>query len=625
MIKCEICDKECKDVRMLSQHLSIYHKEISKENYYRQYMMSSNDGICPVCGKSTTFLNLSSGYRKHCSKSCGTLDVEVQNRKNNTLLDKYGTTNIYENKDIRENAVKKRKQTTLDRFGVENIFQLPSIREKAQNNSHTEDAINKQKQTCLDRYGVENQFQRDSVRQKMTENNYSQLHTLKRKQTCLKKYGVESIFQLKHVRKLTVSKESIHKIVETKRKNGTFNTSKPENDVYSGLIDMFGITDVKRNYKSDVYPFLCDFYIISLDLYIECNFSWTHGGHWYDNDDISIWKNKSTNSAYYSNAINIWTVRDVNKRNNAKTNKLNYVVFWTYQDFLTWKSLEFPIGHDWEREYTWLPNRKLSNHININKLSDGCQSCSNLAKQMQFQEFFKRELALWSDNSFEKYGTVQSNLYNNRLRYINKNPLELTDLEILRGLNISGKIRAYTTFDNTGMKIFLDKYKPTSIYDPCAGWGERLITCAYRNIEYFGIDINPEVVNGHRKIVSKFNLNRQFTVCTDSSKCTSNKYDTTFTCPPYWNTEIYTKNGAENLSYDSFLEWWKNVIINSNSTLFAYQINQKYKTDMNNVLLECGYQFIEEIVVRNKSSHFTRRNSKNIKTEYESIQVFKKS
>ena len=30
--------------------------------------------------------------------------------------------------------------------------------------------------------------------------------------------------------------------------------------------------------KYDRYPFACDFYISSLDLFIECNYHWTHGG-----------------------------------------------------------------------------------------------------------------------------------------------------------------------------------------------------------------------------------------------------------------------------------------------------------------------------------------------------------
>lgn len=60
--------------------------------------------------------------------------------------------------------------------------------------------------------------------------------------------------------------------------------------------------------------------------------SWTHGGHFFDatsNDDIQTlnkWSNKKT--AYYDNAVETWTVRDVLKRKTALDNNLRYVVFW---------------------------------------------------------------------------------------------------------------------------------------------------------------------------------------------------------------------------------------------------------------------------------------------------------
>ena len=74
----------------------------------------------------------------------------------------------------------------------------------------------------------------------------------------------------------------------------------------------------------------------SLDLFIECNFSWTHGGHWFDesnaNDIMTLeqWKNK--HSEYYDNAIQTWTVRDVKKRKCAEHWHLNYIVFWTLDE-----------------------------------------------------------------------------------------------------------------------------------------------------------------------------------------------------------------------------------------------------------------------------------------------------
>ena len=127
-----------------------------------------------------------------------------------------------------------------------------------------------------------------------------------------------------------ITKQAVQKGILTKRKNNTFNTSKPENKLYELLKQKY--TNVKRNYNSDKrYPFMCDFYIPSKDLFIELQASWTHGGKLFNSEDISCldqlnsWKQKSLTSKYYKNAIETWTIRDVRKRNIAQQNKLNYI------------------------------------------------------------------------------------------------------------------------------------------------------------------------------------------------------------------------------------------------------------------------------------------------------------
>ena len=53
-------------------------------------------------------------------------------------------------------------------------------------------------------------------------------------------------------------------------------------------------------------------------MYIECNFSWTHGGHFFNNKDPKDIERlefmKSKHSKYYDNAIKTWTVSDLKKR-----------------------------------------------------------------------------------------------------------------------------------------------------------------------------------------------------------------------------------------------------------------------------------------------------------------------
>ena len=92
-------------------------------------------------------------------------------------------------------------------------------------------------------------------------------------------------------------------------------------------------------YKSEKYPFNCDFYIPERELYIEFQWTWTHGKHPFSEsqEDLEIltkWKLKNTE--YYNNAIEVWTKRDVLKRQTAIQNNLNWLEFFTFEDFSQW-------------------------------------------------------------------------------------------------------------------------------------------------------------------------------------------------------------------------------------------------------------------------------------------------
>lgn len=177
------------------------------------------------------------------------------------------------------------------------------------------------KQTCLERYGESSALKVKKFRQKA-------------KQTCLERYGVDNYGKTREHILATHSKEVNEKRNNTKRNNGTFNSSKPENLSYKLLKEKFD--DVIYQYKSEVYPFICDFYIPSLKMYIECNYHWTHGFRPFsekDNECIKLLnKWKEGNTKYYNNAIITWTIRDVQKRKVAKENNLNYKEFWNINE-----------------------------------------------------------------------------------------------------------------------------------------------------------------------------------------------------------------------------------------------------------------------------------------------------
>lgn len=108
-----------------------------------------------------------------------------------------------------------------------------------------------------------------------------------------------------------------------------------EEMVYDMLIEKFGTGDVIYQYGVHPYdaryPYSCDFYIKSCDLFIELNTHYSHSDHWFDENNkadvlkVSQWE---SGSKCYKKLIHQWTETDVKKRAFAKANHLKYLVFW---------------------------------------------------------------------------------------------------------------------------------------------------------------------------------------------------------------------------------------------------------------------------------------------------------
>ena len=121
-------------------------------------------------------------------------------------------------------------------------------------------------------------------------------------------------------------------------KNNTFNTSKPEQLTKELLQQKFD--KVLTQYKDERYPYLCDFYIPQLDLFIECNYHWTHGKEPYNEKNVEhqtrLKELQIKNTKYYKNAIHTWTELDPKKLEHLKKNRLDYKIFYSFEDFKKW-------------------------------------------------------------------------------------------------------------------------------------------------------------------------------------------------------------------------------------------------------------------------------------------------
>lgn len=280
---------------------------------------------------------------------------EGKEHREQICLEKYGVRNLASLPEIQQKArlskLKKYGRSNVGQFGTEE--HLKAIKEKygVDHISKNEEIKCKTRTTNLERYGVENTFQLPEIQQKARE-------------AFFKKYGTQNICDVEEFRekankgraKWRQSQEYKEKRIEmtkhcweTRKKNGTCNTSRDEKRIFELLKQKF--LEIKREYKSEVYPFHCDFYIPEKDLYIEYQGFWTHLNEPFIGTEDQLkkleWLKMKSNELNYKNkrknmykiAIDVWTIRDPLKRETARKNNLNWIEFFTMDEFMKWYDL----------------------------------------------------------------------------------------------------------------------------------------------------------------------------------------------------------------------------------------------------------------------------------------------
>ena len=258
-------------------------------------------------------------------------------------------TKLNQPEEVKKEIREKLKITLKKRYGDENYNNLDQI-----------------KKTCLERYGVENPFSAEQFKEKIKENELKSRirnHTTQKEliESTERRYPNDMTYKENYLFKMNEAKEKngttftklfnsdevykegltykenfVKKCYETRKCNGTFNASKPEDQLYKSLVEAF--VDVKRQYKSNLYPFACDYYIPKYDLYIENQGFPSHGKHPFDPSNpkdleiVNRWKQKSNEINWknkkkdlYKNFIEVWTEIDPLKREIAKKNNLNFI------------------------------------------------------------------------------------------------------------------------------------------------------------------------------------------------------------------------------------------------------------------------------------------------------------
>ncbi len=195
---------------------------------------------------------------------CDTCQIEFEKKTNHVILKRpthYCSMTCFRLGNRKHGATDlARKKTCLERYGVEHPMIDP-----------TSDYRRKRDKTMLKRYGHTIPTKSDVVKTKT-------------QRTCQERYGVPFPMMNESIKARMV--ESLKqndlqaiaiKRIDTMKRNNSFKKSRAEDKMYALLVEQFGNDDVERNKRPEGTAWPIDFYVKSIDTWIQVDGVYWHG------------------------------------------------------------------------------------------------------------------------------------------------------------------------------------------------------------------------------------------------------------------------------------------------------------------------------------------------------------
>jgi len=131
------------------------------------------------------------------------------------------------------------------------------------------------------------------------------------------------------------------------------------------------------------------------------------------------------------------------------------------------------------------------------------------------------------------------------------------------------------------------------IWDPCAGYGGRLLGFLSTGKRYIATDVDPETVEGNRNLATLLKGDAEIHLCPAEEFDPGVDLSLVFTSPPYFDTEMYQGGDQSWKKYGTSESWSKNFLLPIMETAFSRLVPGGYfalnvaKLGVREILLIC--------------------------------------
>ena len=212
---------------------------------------------------------------------------------------------------------------------------------------------------------------------------------------------------------------------------------------------------------------------------------------------------------------------------------------------------------DWDKLNSWG-----SNGFNLNSTSRvGLKLCEHF-----FPNFYDIENSkgksfrnLWTSDNLKKILVWNRNSHSTP--YLS---------ELKRGIYFCCGMTKSTMYRPQMSKMICNRYSPDVVFDPCAGWGGRMLGAVSSGAYYIAFEPNTKTFENLNKMSSFLGIqNKVRLICDDAmnmEKYDFPEYQLILTSPPYFNVEVYTNESTQSIQdmsdYDAWSLYFLNGIIN---------------------------------------------------------------
>lgn len=144
----------------------------------------------------------------------------------------------------------------------------------------------------------------------------------------------------------------------------------------------------------------------------------------------------------------------------------------------------------------------------------------------------------------------------------------VTPHRVLRA--ITAQLRTPTVFRPVVARYLYETYagSGSTVWDPCAGYGGRLLGAAAAGVRYIGTDVDPDTVEGNRQLAVALGYEDYEVVHCPAEEFDCPQVDFVFTSPPYFDRERYLGSDQSWKSYPTLDRWLSGFLLPMMTTAF---------------------------------------------------------